>query len=656
MPFEIKNAYLLGILLLLFGLPAWAQVTGVPLEQIPQQARRHEQVRLQNAYRKVLGQGGSPAPAALLLRGLPFFDDFSKTEIAPSDSLWYSFDGQYGVYVNNVYGDYPPSKGVATFDGISAVGLPYSTNTTAVGRADTLTSQGFSLQNQNQNGLRLSFFVMPGNREVETRPDTADSLVVQFLQPDGVYRSVAKYKGGVEPQYHFRSIPVTPEFFFDGFRFKFVSYGRLNGAYDVWNLDYVRLDYRAEADSFARDIAMSSQPGPVFGKYRSVPLDHLKNGSLEFGDSTTSAITNLNPAIINFNLVFRAQEYLNSIAGREFLFVPTGGENIEGTATPLFPGETRRVHVIKTAPGRQYSLPVNAVTGDYQANFTLTGVDPTFNTVTSNDTVQAFGALRDYYAYDDSTHEKAFLLSGNSARLLYRFETIPGIPDTQRRITGLTFGIDSRTFRFNTGVPFNVIIYSKVKGVDNADNDEILYFNAGYLIGFSSEATNLKFFATTREVQVPSPFYVGFQQGLGVENTVYIQADINTVQDTNTFFFSTTPGNWDRYTLSRNALIIRPHFKCPSCPLAVRPRQATLDFDLYPNPSLPAGRMRIQGQVQTAQLLSPDGRVLAEYTAPRGESLREITLPAGLAPGLYLMKGVGKEGAFGSRRITITNE
>ncbi len=653
------NIFYKTLLLLasIFSAPElWAQVQEVPLHQIPEQTRRYEHTRNLFNYWKVMqrsgGNGGQDAPVGTLrLLDIPFFDDFSTTNVKPDSTKWYSSTGQFGVYVNNVFGGTPPTVNVASFDGIAANGFAYNNNASAVGPADSLTSHGFRLAGRDTNNLYLSFFLMAGNAEKETRPNPTDSLVVQFLYPDKQYRSVARYTGmpedSVPPGYHFRQVRVPGVCVQDSFRFKFLAYGKLNGAFDVWNLDYVRVDYRQAGDSSATDLAMSRQPGPLFGQYRSVPVYHLQKVAAPRGDSTNSAITNLNPTTLNFNLQYRVEEYINSIAGRELLFVPTGGTNIEGTAEPIRNGETREVRLLPVTHQGQFVLPADAGKMDYRATYKLIGTPAQFNTFTPNDSVSTVGTIRDYYAYDDGGVEKSFMLNGNRARLLYRYKPLVG-----DSIIGVSFGIDSRTFRTNSFVPFNLIIYRRIKGFSGAQNDEVLLFKAAGLTATAVQQNSMIYISTDRKVPVDSEFYIGFQQGDGSDNSIVVQADINSVADS-ALYSSTQPNTWDMYTQSRNALLIHPHFTCAGCPVSIRKRMAALDFEVYPNPNRGAGRLRIHGKVNTATLIAPDGRVLAEYAAEKGQVLGEVVLPEGLAPGLYLLKGVGQDGAFGTRRLRV---
>jgi hypothetical protein len=72
---------------------------------------------------------------------IPFFDDFSQTNVYPSNSLWLDKN----VYVNRTFGKNAPTIGVATFDIINMAGEVYSHASQNPFVADYLTSKPINL-------------------------------------------------------------------------------------------------------------------------------------------------------------------------------------------------------------------------------------------------------------------------------------------------------------------------------------------------------------------------------------------------------------------------------------------------------------------------------------------------------------------------------
>src|SRR5690606_34524302 len=72
---------------------------------------------------------------------LPFFDDFSKPYLGqyPDTGRW---ENSNGVWVTEGMAIRPPTLNAATFDGLNASGVPYSTSDVMLsGYSDTLTSR-----------------------------------------------------------------------------------------------------------------------------------------------------------------------------------------------------------------------------------------------------------------------------------------------------------------------------------------------------------------------------------------------------------------------------------------------------------------------------------------------------------------------------------
>ncbi len=217
---------------------------------------------------------------------LPFWDDFSFTSIAstdtllpsPLDSLW---EQHALVWVNNGMGINPPSINVATFDGLNAKGATYTDQILYNGFRDTLTSRHIRLNTvptAQRSSVFLSFaYQWQGNGEA---PDRNDYMVVQFLNADTVWEQAMTipFRQTLNRS-EFRDTIVQvagDRFFHEGFQFRFLNYGRQSGPYDTWNIDYVYLNKgRTATNLFFPDRAISTPAGSFFEKYRTVPIHHF---------------------------------------------------------------------------------------------------------------------------------------------------------------------------------------------------------------------------------------------------------------------------------------------------------------------------------------------------------------------------------------------
>ena len=106
--------------------------------------------------------------------------------------------------------------------------------------------------------------------------------------------SVAESCTGGLLAHNLTKLANSSKYFQDGFRFRFNSYGSLNGSLDHWNLDYVYFnESRSMNDTLMQDWAFTSPPVSMLDNYSSVPWKHFKN--------TTSDILLKNAIIPSYN-------------------------------------------------------------------------------------------------------------------------------------------------------------------------------------------------------------------------------------------------------------------------------------------------------------------------------------------------------------------
>ena len=119
---------------------------------------------------------------------LPFFDDFSTSNIFPNQDLW---DG-YSVFVNKDFPYMPVNTGAATLDAIDSTGRVYSDATWVPFIADRLLSNYIRLDSifspsarklSPADSVYLSFFYQP--QGVGDAPQEYDSLVLEYSRQTG---------------------------------------------------------------------------------------------------------------------------------------------------------------------------------------------------------------------------------------------------------------------------------------------------------------------------------------------------------------------------------------------------------------------------------------------------------------------------------------
>lgn len=347
----------------------------------------------------------------------PFLDDFSKDTNIADDNHWLDRD----VFINRTMAVDPPSIGVATFDGIDLRGHAYGAT---YGRADYLTSNYIDF-----NGVgdySLNYWLQPGG--LGDRPEEKDSLVVEFRDSNGTWQQVNSHKGipgnlsidTVRP-FEFYSIPISDDFEYDGFQFRFVNYSDRQGMNDTWHLDYVRLDLNP-GEPFFDDVAFTKNPVYVLENYTSMPWRHFKgNEATELANSLEVGLFNQTNESLNISPTFVRVEEENT------------GKNIFGGDITLLNG--LEANVTNQEPNnRSFNLssfpPSNPIIGTFQSNMQDPVLDNEdqliFNTTYSlsnnsqitgqgyedvlrNDVVVQTTVFDNYFAYDDGTAEAAII-------------------------------------------------------------------------------------------------------------------------------------------------------------------------------------------------------------------------------------------------------
>ncbi|MGB3618377.1 MAG: hypothetical protein WBA12_09670, partial [Catalinimonas sp.] len=460
-----------------------------------------------------LGTDSLPLP-------LPFFDDFSgayyRDNTGPDTTRWQSGSG---VFVNNRFGINPLSRGVATFDGLNANGLPYfGTNDPVQQLTDSLVSRALALSDFSDPGAAgtvfLSFAWQALGPPVPLTPGASeDSLVLQFRTSDTTWASVWRVSAQRLTPFRNAIVQVPPALLTDAFQFRFLCYGRPSGSFDVWNIDYVFLDaFRDAGDTlFAgrEEFAVSTGPTSPLGRYTAVPAEQFRAA----------------PDRLTADSVFITANLLGT--PRPLAFDVRVTEDPEGVTR-----QNLRVSNLGTPSSFQQQIrlgvPVDdallrTVAGDSSAvtyTFALDAGNLSDPVRLANDTVSATFVLGDYYAHDDGSAELVYSLSPGLSFFAQAFyapvrDTLTGVrmyfPQSKRSTEGLSFRL-----------AFWSSLDDSVRLVQNAS---VRY--PGALNAYAE-------YLLDSALIVQDTFYVGFiQQG---SRTVKLGFDINTPPAGGAFF------------------------------------------------------------------------------------------------------------------------
>jgi len=461
---------------------------------------------------------------------LPFIEDFSSMWVKPDPAKWLN----NSVFINSDFPVKPPSWGVATFDGLNRDGFPYRATITH-GSADTLTSLPINLAYPTSDSIYLSFYYQP--KGLGNYPEYVDTFQVEFKNPDDTVWTYAwSVQGEDFPQIdiNFRRalIPIKDTAFLkNGFQFRFRNYAQLNGSWDHWHLDYVRLDrLRNRNDTAYQDVAYMYRGGSLLKEYTSVPISHfLPNANENMGADYNLSLTN--NATGNTNKLYKY-----------YFFNNTGSIRDSINAAPQGPIGYRQEFTFSSVIKYTFEDQGNNCAVFQLKHFLLDNTD----NIVSNDTAYYEQILCNYYALDDGTAEERIGLENQGGGFVaQRFETWK--TDTLKAIQFYFNKVDS----ISQG-PFFLMIWDAGSNVPGQN-----IYSQG-LVTPQYDGLN-KFY--TYELEEPlllnaGTYYFGWAQTGNFSLNVGFDRNINN----NNRIFYNQLGSWNNYGAQTGTLMIRPMF------------------------------------------------------------------------------------------------
>ncbi|MBK7957527.1 MAG: T9SS type A sorting domain-containing protein [Bacteroidetes bacterium] len=321
------------------------------------------------------------------------------------------------AYVNNTFPIDPPTIGVATLDGLNEFGLPYNKSAiTAYGIADYLTSKPIKLKGYNYNDSVFISFCYEA-KGLGDGPNETDSLILELLDDKGNWNKLWHRAGyvteGIIPDTFAQIIlripnkvsSIDPQYFYNGFQFRFKNYASLTGNNDHWHLDYVRLDKnRGLLDTSMDDVAFVYPVPFLLKDYTQKPADHF--------DPAKDLIDTIEIQNRDNDKTTFANKYSVSV-------------NVSNSAVPLFsvsdkPYGTSRLKLLGENP-KKFNIP--KLTSDsivIRTRFWMGAIDDLCD---KNDTTEGFQVFHNLLAYDDGSAEKAYGIQGNGLKkFAYQFD------------------------------------------------------------------------------------------------------------------------------------------------------------------------------------------------------------------------------------------
>ncbi len=466
---------------------------------------------------------------------LPFFDDFSASEVFPNENRWTTKD----AYINTDFVTRAPSIGVATLDALDSTGRPYFNIRAGLrGGCDTLTSQPINLSTLNVGSnvflsffyqlQGLSFFPLSGQ----------DSLVLQFKDINGfwfnewvIYGAAAKPFEAVITQVN------SAKYFHAGFQFRFINYQEYLGGVGQWHIDYVYMERnRTASDTIFSDVAIAAKPNSFLNEYQEMPYKQFSgfesseiastvNGLLSnMGDvGRTVDVFNREVRDPNNNLIINSPRSGFAIGAKDHLAVNFG-------ATPITP-----------------PLSTDTVIYTISEYLKITGA----NFRTNNDSVGRKLTFGNWYAYDDGTAETGYGLRRGQGKIAYKFSV--NKPDTLRAISVYFFQAEDTVKRV-----FNLTVWNSIE--PNGFGESIAYQQQIISPTYTDSINGFHTYALDSAIAVTDSFYIGWEQNtefllnVGWDRNYMLEGD--TIPNPNLYFNST--GKWFTSFIP-GTLMMRPH-------------------------------------------------------------------------------------------------
>ena len=213
---------------------------------------------------------------------------------------------------------------------------------------------------------------------------------------------------------HYKIAFHDTSFFKNGFRFRFLSYGSLSGAIDIWNLDYVLLKTYPPSgfDSNLKEIAFVNRSFSLIHPYTSMPWKHLVNNQSTYLNSS-----------IDLRYKYLSNTLAINTSFKDFIFDVNGVQKLTSSFSANVNPLTDTIHsfslntLVLTSP--------NNDSASFSSLHTLSnfGTGGIIDSIRTNDSIVFNYKFYNYYSYDDGTSEVGFdLINAPGGKVAMRFD------------------------------------------------------------------------------------------------------------------------------------------------------------------------------------------------------------------------------------------
>ena len=556
---------------------------------------------------------------------LPFFDDFYQNEIFPNPGLWQD----NFVFINTTYPKEAVTVGVASFDGTDANGKPYNVNANpnVSLEADKLTSNPIDLDGlTSASNVFLSFYYLQsdfGERPVAPN----DLLTVQFLDTTGNWNTVWQTSADTVLRMRQVFLKVDSVYLNPSFQFRFLAFGNVTGANDIWHVDYVKVDKDRDtaAEKNIKEMAYEFLPPSLLKNYYVMPYHQFDSTDLKDTISlfVRNSFINATTDIVDFyeaNVV-NPPSNIASFSGPSRDFGPLTRNEIKypkfNIPTDII-GDTITIKV-------DYRFDVSAEAGEPAK-------------VLANNAVSHSQVFSNFYAYDDGTPERGYWLGDESGyRMAVKYWMRK--PDTLQAIKMQLFPVraDNALARFSVCVWKNFglrSVYNPNDLIYRQPNlklqDLISEFGVDTLNGYYYAPLKPEF--VLNGATFPLILSDTFAIGLIVDNpnSLTVGYDRNNNQSFFNYYVDVNSEKWTRSTFP-GTMIINPVVG-KGLPPYLTPVKETksnrYDVKIYPNPA--RDQLFIEGITENSlvELFALNGSLVKQFQLAQSGFISVNELPA----------------------------
>jgi hypothetical protein len=521
-------------------------------------------------------------------------------------------------YINNRYPSEPVSYHVATFDGLNSDGVPYSTNPLAKGFSDHLTSLPINIKSYApSDNIYLSYYWQHSG--ISDAPEADDYLRLEFKDSTGTWNVIQTITGNLANMSNFKVnlAPVLdPIYFSKHFQFRFRSYGRLSGPFDIWNVDNIYLNRnRSAADTLLDDKAIGNVPVTFLTNYTAMPYNQYfadkaaNSGDMNFNNS------NLGAGVVSRHFYYTIADY--TVMPDSVLF--SRDTSALHHPTDTIPRDVQRTFYDVCTPDinllTTYTHPIYI-----DQTFRSTAIDTNNILFTHNNRYATRTILWDYYSYDDGSPEWAVGANQPGAKFANMYTVL--LSDT---LTDIDIYFTRSKGPNMNGRTILLSVWDQNKTLVSQQTAQVAYG------GFKRYTLN-------SPVIIPAgaDYYVGYQQNFGDLLSVGLDKNYDHSEK---IVFSLSSNVWNVYNQQpgyvTGSMMIRPVFnKNEPLVLSVdKEEEETLNATLFPVPANDI--LNIQGKIGEITLYDFTGRKVSSKSFNPMEEDKSINT-SHLSNGFYI--------------------